>query len=366
MAKEAAKMTATATATIRRYADTAGGCTLIRAARPGGPHSAILVGFGAPAQQADAAETLRAVADDVIATTGGHVDLVLIPAPRWTYLAGFRLAANKLLGAGAPKNAKKLRIAALWLPEEARNADARAVHEQELADLLQQVRAAEVAEAEADALLRAKPIRTGEELADSHTAQLLATAVAHCGPELGAVDAALDKAAACATESPRYCCTHSAAAAAIPNGPTVSIVAGKPHVHDHQAMHFATARLDPVTQAPSQPFDSEFRIDIERARQMPFFQQHYWADRNGGRDGEDQSWRRIDSQWMRFAPALTMEMEETASAADLVFAIQLGEHGPTLLTAEGGEGVDLSNEVTLATIRASARTELYTEYEVVP
>lgn len=76
------------------------------------------------------------------------------------------------------------------------------------------------------------------------------------------------------------------------------------------------------------PFDSQFQVSLEHARQDPFFIEHY-----GFGDEPDQgaAWRRIDRDWLGVTSDLALRLDQSTNNTSLALAIELVESGRVLL-----------------------------------
>lgn len=76
----------------------------------------------------------------------------------------------------------------------------------------------------------------------------------------------------------------------------------------------------------SLPFDATHQIQPADARSMPFFQQYYGVDeKHAG------SWRRIDDDWLNVAAELALWMDSSTNNTSLALAIELKASGKVLL-----------------------------------
>lgn len=73
----------------------------------------------------------------------------------------------------------------------------------------------------------------------------------------------------------------------------------------------------------SQPFESWFRVEEADAKARPFFRQHY------GFEGED--WRRIEHDWLGLAGPLALQLDSDTNNTSLVLAFELVKSGRVLL-----------------------------------
>jgi hypothetical protein len=76
------------------------------------------------------------------------------------------------------------------------------------------------------------------------------------------------------------------------------------------------------------PFDPQFQVLLEHARQDPFFIEHY-----GFGDSPEQAaaWRRIDRDWLGITSELALRLDQATNNTSLVLAIELVESGQVLL-----------------------------------
>ena len=74
------------------------------------------------------------------------------------------------------------------------------------------------------------------------------------------------------------------------------------------------------------PFDEYYRIPVEAAQQMEFFQERY-----GFAEGDEGEWRRIDHDWLTLTGELALHLDSYTNNTCLALAIELGESGKVLL-----------------------------------
>lgn len=73
----------------------------------------------------------------------------------------------------------------------------------------------------------------------------------------------------------------------------------------------------------SYPFDRVFRVKLADAQQDPFFQEMYY--------GKDDAWRGIDADWMSSAGHLALKLDSDTNNTSLALAIELVPSGKVLL-----------------------------------
>ena len=93
------------------------------------------------------------------------------------------------------------------------------------------------------------------------------------------------------------------------------------------------------------PFDTAQCIPLERARQIPFFERFYSGDAGDrslrekvNEEGEivyqdyrNQSWRRIDADWLGSSETMALQLDSATNNTSLVIAIELVKSGDVLL-----------------------------------
>jgi hypothetical protein len=74
------------------------------------------------------------------------------------------------------------------------------------------------------------------------------------------------------------------------------------------------------------PFDKRYRILQKTAKRNPFFVSHYGFD-----DGDSNSWRRIENDWLAQAGELALHLDSYTNNTCFALAIELGKEGKVLL-----------------------------------
>ncbi len=74
------------------------------------------------------------------------------------------------------------------------------------------------------------------------------------------------------------------------------------------------------------PFDKFFRVPLKRAERDPFFQESYY-----GAGKEEIAWRRIDADWLSSAGRLALRLDSNTNNPSLALAIELLPSGKVLL-----------------------------------
>jgi len=123
-------------------------------------------------------------------------------------------------------------------------------------------------------------------------------------------------------------------------------------------MNLETLMSVSVDTDPQAPFDPIVQIPLEAARQMPFFQARYWGeDLDAAKEANpseqteplpsngtrlDQSWRRIDTDWLAASANLALQLDSATNNTSLVLAIELGDGKVLLFAADAQVGNWLS------------------------
>jgi hypothetical protein len=309
---------------------------------------------------------MKSVVKDIIDVTHGEIDLLVVTHEHWDHLSGF-LQAKELFAAGSDVNgSEKLRIRDLWLAwTEDPHDDVgtllrsqRKKAEQGLRMGLQSLRAAELERAPARGAAEEED-ETSPRWITSEQVESLLSFFGAAGS--GTTADALQALQTYARNPSRYC-RPSDPPVEIENVPGIRIYTlgpprdeklikksrpstAHPEVYEMtlgltpDASFFAATAHDLAALDGSsaegefcQPFDSSFRIPHTQAQQWPFFQRYYWGDAAED-DYRDQSWRRIDADWLSAATELALKLDEDTNNTSLVLAIELVRSGKVLLFA---------------------------------
>jgi hypothetical protein len=306
---------------------------------------------------------MAAVVEDVIAATGGHVDLVVATHEHWDHLSGFLQAADLFTPGDEGDQNGRLRIDDLWLAwtEDSKDDLANLLRAQRkktergLRLALTGLRAAEAREAG----LRAAEAGDGRGRVWTASKQV-ESLLGFFGAAGGTTGDALAALRSYAQNPPRYC-RPGEPPIELPGVPGVRIyVLGPPYDEKlikrshpseaHPEVYEAAFGLTPDAaffaaaieeneaaeggfaglREASQPFDRTLGVGEADARRWPFFEQRYWGEAEG-EDDRDQSWRRIDAEWLGSAAELALKLDEDTNNTSLVLAIELTASGRVLL-----------------------------------
>lgn len=360
---------------VRMYRQGFGDCFLLSLPRAGGAGRLfIMIDCGVLHGTAGAEARLRAVVADIAAETGGFVDVLAVTHEHYDHLSGFLLAEDLFVPAGGRRARGKLAIGELWMPwtENPRDPLARrlqAGREARLRGLAASVRRLHAMG------LGAEPVAEG-----------LGALLAFFGldPDGGAgfgarggdgpaarrspTRVALDKARAL-VRTPRYWSPGDPpwTSEAVPGlrvfalGPPrdeamlrkTSGAAELYHLageHGSDAALFGAAEWAAATAGaewaaePGCPFDPTYARPLRHsplaageggdpAGGLPEFLDRHYYGRSGDPLDPDQSWRRIDGDWLGAAAEFALALDEATNNTSLALAVELEEGGRVLLFA---------------------------------
>jgi beta-lactamase superfamily II metal-dependent hydrolase len=336
--KDAALQKENAAVKVRMYRQGLGDCFFVTLPRTNGKPYYLLIDCGVIIGTSDAASKMESVVNNVIAATGGHLDLLVITHEHWDHLSGF-VQAKDLFA--------KLKIDKIWFAwtEDPNDALAKKLRSERqalrmaLTSACARLRLGGAEESGVDGLMEffgaAGQGTTGEALT---IVKGLSQDIRYCRPAdapvaLEGVDARV------------YVLGP-------PHDETLikRFNPSKTHPETYGAAGFnldaqAIAITDTGLQAP---FDPIVQIPLELAQQLPFFQEHYWgkvpdaakgvadpaktASASDLETAADQAWRRIDTDWLAASTSLALQLDSATNNTSLVLAIELGD-GKVLLFA---------------------------------
>lgn len=316
-------------ATVRTYRHGLGDCHLVTLFGARKARYQIMIDCGVILGTSNANAAMTEVMDDIVAATGGSIDLLVATHEHWDHVSGFAQAADSFA---------KLKVGAVWMgwTEDPKDADAKKLRgERE----------------QALALLRAAAVRLQvDSPGDGSSADpsLLDSLLDFFGAAARITTASALEIVRAKVARPRYC---------DPKDPPVELPGFKGRIYtlgpprdikmlkktlpsasapETYGMALAAAEQS-IEQALSnpeqQPFSNTARIPNRIAQSTPFFQQRYWND-----DG----WRRIDAAWIDDANELALALDSMTNNTSLVIAIDLDDAGVLLFAADAQVGNWLS------------------------
>ena len=317
---------------VRMYRQGLGDCFLITLPRKNGNPYSIMIDCGVILGTADAGTVMSNLVNDIISTTGGHIDLLLATHEHWDHLSGF-LQAKDLFGKG------KLEVDRVWLgwtedPDDALASKLRAKHQalrMALASACARMRLDGAGDASVDALMEffgAAGQGTTEDALEFVKKLCAGDGLRFCRPtddpvNLPEVGARLYILGPPHDEKLINKCNPSKS---------------QPETYGMADLYLDT--LEPAITEPglSAPFDPILQIPLEAARQMPFFRARYWGEDADSVEEKDQSWRRIDGNWLDISSSLALQLDSATNNTSLVLAIELGSGDVLLFAADAQVG----------------------------
>ena len=316
------------------YRQGLGDCFLITIPRDTGTPFYMLIDCGVILGTPGAGDMMSKVVQNVIDTTGGRINLLVVTHEHWDHLSGF-LQAQALFS--------KMHVDDVWV----------AWTEDPHDDLANKLRAENQALRIALTQAAMRMQLGGESQSASEVTGLLeffgAAGSGTTGDALNLVKAMVPPKAL------RYCLptdppivlpgTHARVYVLGPPHTEAQIKrfnpsAAHPETYGLAAMEATAAALDPSNDTGA-PFDVQAQIPLEAARQMPFFQDHYWGEDRDGVE-KDQSWRGIDASWLDPLGGLALQLDSATNNTSLALAIELDDTNVLLFAADAQVGNWLS------------------------
>jgi hypothetical protein len=318
-------------ARIRMYRQGLGDCFLVTIPRAGGDGAEgkffVLIDCGVILGTPDAKARMTAVVEDVVATTGGTIDLLLATHEHWDHLSGFVQAGEAF---------SKLKVREVWMAWTEDPTD-------DLAAKLHGERDAAVAALR----LSANRMRLvgDDDGADEITGLLEFFGASRAASTKDALDAVRGL-----TTAPTYCRPGMKPFAPADLGGVRFYVLGPPR--DEQSIRQTLpSKRDPETygvalslfldnvrpglaeEDSAQPFSSLYAVPAQVARETDFFKARYW--------GNDE-WRRIETAWLDASAELALQLDSMTNNTSLVVAIELADREVLLFAADAQVGNWLS------------------------
>lgn len=326
----------TGAARIRMYRQGLGDCFLIALTKENGGDYFILIDCGVILGTSEGTQKMQAVVKDIIATTHGHLDLLIATHEHWDHLSGFYQARELF---------KELRgkIGQVWLAwtEDPHDQLARELRDEHTALRL----------ALTSSAARMRMAGAGNSIVEGMLEFFGAAGQGTTGNALAVIKGLCD------AKSVRYC--RASDPPVKPAGIDARFyILGPPH--DKKLIKkFNPSKRTPETYGLAgmslqklnsvvtdidldAPFDQLLRIPFEAASQMPFFRDRYWGEDECNKNELDQSWRRIDSDWLDESSNLALQLDSATNNTSLVLAIEFGNGEVLLFVADAQVGNWLS------------------------
>ena len=322
---------------VRMYRQGLGDCFLITIPRKNGTAFYAVIDCGVILGTKDSTKVMTEVVEHIIQTTGGHVDLVVATHEHWDHISGF----NQAREIWTDKN--RLTVGQVWLSwAENKN--------HPLASKLREQRnALKLALQAATARMRL----AGDESAAQDVINLMDFFGA-AGTTADALEVVKGL-----SENVRYCTPQDPPVSI--EGTDVKVYVLGPPPDEKLIKKYNPSKREPETYGMDSinnylnafqgalsdtnvatPFDEGFQIPLNIARQMPFFQQHYWGEDAADSAEKSQAWRRIDASWLDSSSSLALQLDSATNNTCLVLAFELGDGDVLLFAADAQVGNWLS------------------------
>jgi beta-lactamase superfamily II metal-dependent hydrolase len=307
---------------VRMYRQGLGDCFLITIPKKDNGNGYILIDCGVVLGTPEPATKMQAVVNDILATTGGKLDVLIATHAHWDHLSGF-LQAQELFQS-------KFQVAEVWLAwtedlNDPLASELRATHNSMRASLAAAAARMHLSSYEKGGLDSVLEFFGAK--GQGTTSEALEVVKGLCDPK-----------------KVRYCRPSDPPATVAGMGAKFYVL-GPPH-DKKMIMTYNPSKADPETYGLSTadllgfqtactdsgidaPFDDIQQISMTTTKSMSFFQEHYWG---ADAEGEGQSWRRIDSDWLEQATGLALQLDNATNNTSLALAIEL-ENGDVLLFA---------------------------------
>ena len=319
-------------ATVRVYRHGLGDCILIALKRKNEADFKIMIDCGVAVATQNASDTMKNVVEDVVRETGGKIDVLAVTHEHWDHVSGFSQAEDVF---------KRLAVGEVWVAWTEDPHD-------DLAESLRKDHGAAVAAVGASAQAMAMSGQAGR-------ADELLSVLGLLGAAGEKSRAAFEIAKKAANgRTPRYW-RPTDAPFQVPGSDIRIYALGPPHdaklirkvlpsksnpetyelalsggglmpLGVRSALGLSDKALGLSERDPpfdeilmeDVPFADAWMIPLERARCIPFFQNHYW-----GAVGESADWRRIDAEWLGGVDDLALALQSATNNTSLVLAIEL-------------------------------------------
>jgi beta-lactamase superfamily II metal-dependent hydrolase len=322
---------------VRMYRQGLGDCFLVTLPRNNDKPFYILIDCGVILGTQDAVAKMRNVVNDIIKTTDGHIDVLLATHEHWDHLSGF-VQARELF--------EQIEIDNVWFgwtedPEDKLAQKLRLKHQEQ-----------RIALTKASARIRLEG--HGNSIVDGMLEFFGSRGQGTTADALEIVRKLGQK-----NGGPRYCLPEDkpvdlpgTGARAFVLGPPYNETALKrsnpyksnPETYGLAEDSFFLKAFTPTINENDSgaPFDPIRQIPLDLARQLPFFQNHYWGANTDLSNSLDQSWRRIDTDWLDISTNLALQLDSYTNNTSLVVALEMPNRDVLLFASDAQVGNWLS------------------------
>jgi hypothetical protein len=358
-------------ATVRMYRQGLGDCFLIKLPRDNGEPFFILIDCGVILGTPKAQDIMTEVVADIGTVTNHHIDLLIVTHEHWDHLSGFLQAQAEF---------DKIEIDDVWFAWTEDSKD----------DLANKLRAEHGKIKMALTAAAARYEMASDWDSSKRVSDLLGFfGAAGQGTTTDALKYVKSKVAK------QVFCRPTDPPIIVPGVDAQFFILGPPH-DEKMIKRFNPSKANPETYGldganrflldslgitgeidQTGPFDLQFQIPSDVARQMRFFQDHYWGEDPDAKSSEgareelcptaDQSWRRIDGDWLGVTSDLALQLDSATNNTSLALGIRLASGEVLLFAADAQVGnwlswQDLSWQVDGETITGPellAKTQFY-------
>jgi glyoxylase-like metal-dependent hydrolase (beta-lactamase superfamily II) len=352
---------------IRCYCHGLGDCMLLSLPKADGSAFWMLIDCGVHSAAKGGADKMREVVADIAERTNGHIDVIVGTHEHWDHLSGFIQAAEAFAG---------VTVGEVWFSwaENPADPDARKLDKYK-GDAASALAAASfhmagVKELEGtakgiEALLGFVFGAKGEKVRDARERlRRLAPVVRHLEPGTLAPLAGVPGVRVYVLgppRDPRLLGIEDIVSETYALGGRSASAAPLANAFDLNA---ATLRID---DDPSAPFDGTVGLSFTELahgkwpedQAAAFFWNHYFGPETAGGAERDQTWRRIDADWLASSAELALQLDSRTNNTSLVLAFEIVETGRVLLfaaDAQVGNWMSWSQVTFPATAERPART----------
>ena len=341
------------TVRVRMYRQGLGDCHLLTVLEDGRPAFRMMIDCGVYQTTPGGADTIRRIVADVIAETGGHVDLLAVTHEHWDHVSGFNQARQSFATVGEAGTAGMLTAGKVWMgwTEDPDDPIARRI----VSDRAEGVRRVAAA-ADAAGRLAAAGSEPARSLAAGLSGVLgfFGAGGRTTGDALNAARAMVAKPTYRRPDDPPVDLTSGVRAYTL--GPPLDVAKLYLLLNDDEtygiapvaraeaALAAAVDALEGGTMAGGQPFDPQHRVaapflqlgnPIEQdapgdAASAAFLDRVYAGTDENGRE---QSWRRIDGDWLGASREFALRLDNATNNTSLVIVLELTGSGRTLVFA---------------------------------
>jgi beta-lactamase superfamily II metal-dependent hydrolase len=362
-------------AAVRMYRQGLGDCFLVTLRREDGTPWRMLIDCGVILGTPDTSQRLTEVIANLVADTGGRVDVLAITHEHYDHVAAFAAVPNLFCAADAQRKPKQLQIGEVWFawsedpgdPLGSKLRKTRAEQINKLAGMVAGLRAGAAAGAANEATESVATLLGGffgiEDFGATASAAA-GSAIADTGgaAHVGATAQAMQNARALGGangqrvhywkpgDPPWSDKTLPGVRIYVLGPPRDEALLKKTFATDQvyglaigdaaNATFFAAAGLavDGAAAAADSgaPFDAIHGRSLRDKAAMPpstsdFLQRRYYGPAASDSGSDDQSWRRIDADWLGSATQFALNLDSATNNTSLVLAIELAPGGDVLL-----------------------------------